>query len=155
MSNQRDIQSKLAVRIDLAGLVCTFGAAFDLDSTSVDTKGFAGIMFELKTSRAIAAADAAAIAYAFKDSPDNSTFTAVNAKGSLPTRKQTANLLVIATSPYLQTVGVFGTARYVKLNLAGQADTSDVTVTARPVLLAEGTEFTGYDPATVPSDGLP
>lgn len=153
MSNQRDIQSKLAVLDDLTGIVCTFGAAFDLLSTAIDTKGFAGVMFELQTSRAINSSDV--IAYSFKDSTDNSTFVDVEAAGSLPTRKQTANTIVIAAGGYLQTVGVFGTSRYVKLHLVGQADTSDVTITARPVLLSELVEFTGYDPATVPSDGLP
>lgn len=155
MSFQRDIQAKLAVR-PLAALT-TFVAAAEAtnDSVSVDSKGFFAVLFSLATDRALAQADADAFDYTFLESDDDSIFTEVVIDGQLPFRKNPARSLVIAQDGFLQTVGVFSTKRFVKLQIHGTADTTNLIITPTAIMKSELMEFTGWDTAIVPGDGLP
>lgn len=150
-----DNQSNQAV-LPLAALT-TFaaGAPATNKSVSVDTKDFHAAFFALATDRALLQVDADAFTYTFEDSNDNITFDAVPENSQLPMRKNPDRNMVIAQNSFLQTVGVFSTRRYVKLVITGTADTNPLTITPIVVLKSDLQEFTGYDPADVPSDGLP
>lgn len=154
MTVARDMINRLAIADDLTDLVLTFGSSFDLQSEFVDTQGFHALSFALETSRVLNSSDV--IVYSFTESDTSGgTYTAVPDEAILPARNQDDNLMVIAANGFIQTVGVFSTKRFVKLRLAGQADTSDIDLTPRPMLESDLAEFTQWDPNVVPSDGKP
>ncbi len=155
MGSQRDAISKLACYDDLADLTLTFGAAFNLVSAAVDVTNKYALGFAIETSRVLNASDV--VNYSFEESDDGSTnWTAVPDEGSLPSRRQSPdNKLVIAANGFLQMIGVFSTKNFVRVRVQGQADTSDITLTLRPIALSELQEFTDWDPELVPGDGLP
>lgn len=149
-----DIQSKLAVQA-LAALTTFVAAAGATNvSTAVDTKGFNALMVSLEGSRALAAADV--FTYKFQESDDGTTnWTDVVEVGHLPFRKNPGRTLVIEVAPFTQTVGVFSTKQFVRLSITGTADTTNFILTPTFVKQSDLVEFTGYDPAVVPGDGLP
>jgi hypothetical protein len=156
MSLVKDIQSKQAV-VPLAALTTFVAAAGATNvSASVDTQDFSAAMFAFGTDRALAAADITTFVYTFEDSADGSTdWTEVPEDAVLPARKVPGNTFVIAQGAYLQTAGVFSTRRYVRLSVTGTADSTNLTITPTVILLSDEVEFTGYDLASVPGDGLP
>lgn len=91
--------------------------------------------------------------YSFTDSADNSSYAAVAADSVLPTRKQTANTLVDVnidasdSRNWMQTCGVFGNRRYVKLTLTlSTIDAgSSLTWTVIPVLKSDQKPFDAWD----------
>jgi hypothetical protein len=156
MSLVRDNNSQNAV-LPLAALT-TFVAAAGATNTSaaVDTSGFSAAMFALGTDRALAAADITTFVYTFEDSDDGSTdWQEVPEDAVLPARKVPGNAFVIAQGGYLQTVGVFSTRKFVRLSVTGTADTTNLIITPTVFLESDEVEFTGYDLASVPGDGLP
>lgn len=153
MSFQRDIQHNMAVR-PLAALTEFVDAAEATnDSASVNSKGFFAVLFSIASSRALNATDV--FDYTFLESDDDSVFTEVVIDGQLPFRKNPARTLVIAQDGFLQTVGVFSTKQFVKLQIHGTADVANITLTPTAIMESELVEFTGYDTAIVPGDGLP
>lgn len=155
MSLVNDIQSNLAVK-PLAALT-TFAAATAATnvSASVDTAGFNAAVFAVNSSRALAAADIATFTYKIQTSVDNSVWTDLESDGHLPYRKNTARTFVIAQGGYLQTIGCFSTARYIRLSVTGTADTTQLILTPWCILRSNLVEFTGWDSALNPADGQP
>ena len=154
MSLVRDIQSKLAVKPLAALTEFAIGVQATNESDAIDTKGFHALTVSLATDRALAAADV--FTYTFEESDDGSTgWTEVAENAVLPYRKEPGRTMVIAQNDFVQTIGVFSTKQYVRVSITGTADTTALNITPTAILEAQVQEFTGYDAAGAPNDGLP
>ena len=152
-SSARDIQHNIAVRDNLAAV--TIGTSeTTVQTASVDTAKFNAIMFALTTSRALVDGDDV-ISYSFQTSDDDSTWEAMNGLSDLPARLQDEGnpLKVVTADGFKQTFGVFSHKRYVRVEFVGTATGTTVDLTLTPILRADISEFTGWDPDQVPTDG--
>lgn len=126
---------------------------FDYTVAGSPTTPATGTIIMTVDSRWAIASSVAVGSYSFTDSEDNSTYAAVAADSVLPTRKQTANTLVDVTIDaddsrnWLQTMGVFGNRRYVKLTLTLSVIDAgaSLTWTVTPVLKSDQKPFDAWD----------
>lgn len=150
----KDIQSKLAYERLVVLTTFAAGVLATNVSTAVDTEGFHAVTVALKGSRTLLPADV--FTYKFQESDDGTTnWTDVVDNGHLPYRKNPERTMVEVVDPFTQTVGVFSTKRFVRLSITGTADTTAYILDPTFIKEADLAEFTGYDPAVVPGDGLP
>lgn len=150
----KDIQSKLAAEVLAALTTFVASAGATNVSSAVNTEGFNGVSVILEGNRALLVADV--FTYKFEESDDGSSnWTDVVDNGHLPYRKNPERTMVEEVSPFSQTVGVFSTKQYIRLSVTGVADTTNFILTPTFIKSSDLTEFTGYDPAVVPGDGLP
>jgi hypothetical protein len=154
MSLVRDIQSKLGAKA-LAAITLATGAIANQAGAVIDTIGFNSLSLVLTSARAIVEGTDL-VTYKFQDSADGSTdWQDIPIDGHLPYRLNPDRLLVDPQDGFSQTIGCFSTRQFVRPVFNGTVDTSDIVLSPVAILESNEMEFTGYDTAVVPSDGLP
>ena len=155
---ERDMQSEIGMTGSLGTIAVVAASVPDTEThaTPLDTKGMRSFMFSLEWASALTAGDVIALTITEADT-SGGTYTAVGDDKMLPSRRETTQLAVVTapTSPYLQTLGAFGTKRYVKVQAIATTLTADETATVRASFRDELRPVERWDPDYTSVDGNP
>lgn len=158
---QRDLQAEVLLTGTLGDIDVVSASVPDTEThaTSIDTLGMRKVEFSLKWASALTAGDV--IEMDILESDDDSTFTVVSKDKIVPSRRQDSDqkqfvTVTAPTAPYLQTIGAFGTKRYLKVQLIATTLTADESATVRAALYPElRTADSYWDPDFTTQDGNP
>lgn len=144
---ERDLlQSSLRILAPEAITVTAAGTPGDFTSTvEIDTQGFRAAVFGVSPGEDVATDD---ITFeVWESDTSGGMFTDVAANKYLPTSDTTRALANAGSAGNLQTFGVFGTKRYIKVNLASTTVADDITFTIVTALQAKqrAADVTGID----------
>ena len=117
----RDIQSELGMTATLGDIAVVSASVPDTEThtTPLDTKGMRGAMFGLEWTSVLTAGDVIQLNIIESDT-SGGTYTVVSTDKMLPSRRKDSDGVQLAvvtgpTAPYVQTIGAFGTKRFVKV----------------------------------------
>lgn len=157
----RDIQSELGMTATLGDIAVVSASVPDTEThtTPLDTKGMRGAMFGLEWTSVLTAGDVIQLNIIESDT-SGGTYTVVSTDKMLPSRRKDSDGVQLAvvtgpTAPYVQTIGAFGTKRFVKVQAVASVLTADETAAVRAVFRDEFRPVERWDPDYTSVDGNP